>query len=267
MKSIILAAITALSSAEAINGQTRLQVSPEPIGSLGKRMKISARSEVSVEHTAELAEIEIGVHSCHASRSQAKDQTTSHLEALSSRFSSLGLNITQAYPVSINSAEDDEWDWMAGGRYNRKSWKDSSSSKNKDDEDEESFCGTSTLTVSVSDLSLLPQFSTGNLSTSTADARVDYIDWTLTCATKAAQKSSLRRKALQEMKAIGDDYAEVFGVESVTMVGLEEYYGYDEVAIGGKGRRWSLWRDAGEAVDLSVPELSTTAEFSFEFRV
>lgn len=223
---------------------------------------------MSVEHTAEQAEIEIGVHSCHASRSQAKDQTTSHVEALSSRFSSLGLNITHTFPVSINSAEDDEWDWTPGGRYNRKSWKEGNGSKNKDAGDEESFCGTSTLTISVSDLSLLPQFSTGNLSSSTADARVDYIDWTLTPATKASQKSALRRKALQEMKAVGDDYAEVFGVESVTMVGLEEDYGYDEmVASAGKGRRWSLWRDAEEAVDLSVPELTMSSEFAFEFRV
>lgn len=239
--------------------------SPFSLAKDGVPMTIGARSEVSVANPAEIAEADIAVHACHNERSEAEKRTDAHLKVLEKHFKSLGLNTSVPFTTTVQDGDDDEWDesMYRSGRGRKASY--SGEDEEPQEKPKPSFCGSSTLTVTVTDLSLLPHLS-ANLSAQYAEARLEFVDWRLTDATKMAKKTELRQKALREMTEIGKDYAKILGVENVVPMHLDEQYGYEDTRVS-RARGRMAWRMERDEVDLRVPEVQIFTEFKFEFRM
>lgn len=263
--STLLLLATALASAKSLNqirgANLRYQEqSPFTQAKDNVPMTISARSEIRVSHIAEIAEADIAVHACHANRDEAEKRTESHQKVLEKHFTELGLNTTISSPPTVRDATEDNWEENG---FRRRRYR-----KHDDDEDEEeeekgkSFCGTTSLTVTLVNLDMLAHLR-ANLSAAHAEARLEYVDWRLTDATKAKKKTELRHKALAEMTEIGNDYAEVFGVDKVVPTSFDEQYGYDDRVRRGQGKRRIYFMD--DDVDLSVPDVHMFTEFKFDF--
>lgn len=257
--------LLAASAASAMKDDSVRYQAQSPLTKDNIPMTISARSELSVTHPAEIAEADIAVHACHDDRSEAEKRTDAHVKVLEKHFSTLGLNTSVPFTTIVRDGYDDEWDESTyGSGRGRKAL-----SFGDDEEPQEKtglhFCGISTLTVAVADLSLLPHLGT-NLSAQYAEARLEYVDWRLSDATKIVKKTELRQKALGEMMVIGKDYATILGVEKVVPTLFDEQYGYEDTRVR-RARGRMAWRLERDEVDLRVPEVQMFTEFKFEFKM
>ncbi|KAI6809296.1 hypothetical protein KC340_g15856 [Hortaea werneckii] len=133
------------------------------------------------------------------------------------------------------------------------------------DEDEKN-CASSSVTVLVQDLDLHSIVRTNLTSDTGAQARVDYIHWQFSEATKAAQKSKLRRKALNAMLETSKDYSSAFGVSKLTPTEFTVEYSSDRVRRSDGNRSRYRFLDMDEdSLDLSVPDIEERMEIRFKF--
>ncbi|KAI6806380.1 hypothetical protein KC342_g18969 [Hortaea werneckii] len=133
------------------------------------------------------------------------------------------------------------------------------------DEDEKN-CASSSVTVLVQDLDLLSTVRTNLTSDTSAHARIDYIHWQLSEATKAAQKSELRRKALNAMLETSKDNSAAFGVSELTPTEFTQEYSFDHVRRSDGHRDRYRFLDMDEdSLDLSVPGIEERMEIRSKF--
>lgn len=221
-------------------------------------LTVSARDEVRVSRRAEIAELDVALEACASNRSQAESNAAKDLQSVQQFLDQSGLDSTVTSAVRLRTGNDEEWDVP---RRFRKDGKPSSS----DDEDR-NLCAHASIAVTVRELEHLPAVL-GNLTTSasTSSVSVEYVDWQIGEATKAAMKAEMRRSGISNMADTGRMYAEAFGVERLDFAGLEEEYSYVEARrVRRGGRRY--WY--GYEVDVEtgeVPELEMMMEVRYRF--
>ncbi|KAI6908320.1 hypothetical protein KC318_g1039 [Hortaea werneckii] len=262
---LILAAATASASGLKTPLQGIADAAQSPFaGKHEKPLTLSARDDVRVSHRAEMAEAYLSIRACDADADKANENGEHFLNNLKHVFSDAGLNTTVTSPTTVKTSSDDDYDnyafrsrRMRGG-------------KNKHDDDEadedEKQCASSSILVFVHDLDLLSTLNTNLTSDTGAHARVTYINWQLSEATKAAQKSELRRKALDAMLETGKDYAAAFGVSEFVPTEFEEEYTLEDVRRPDSYRgRYRIFDMNEDSVDLRVPDIEQCMEVRCKF--
>jgi len=260
---ILLAAATASASGFKAPLQGIADAAQSPfVGNREKPLTVSARDNVRISHRAETAEAYLSIRACHADADKANDNGERFLNDLKTVFTNAGLNTTVTSPTTVKSSLADDYDVFRPRRM--RGGKDKHADAEEDED--EKHCASSSFTVLVQDLDLISALKTNLTSSTGAHARIDYIHWQISEATKAAQKSELRRKALNLMLETGKDYSAAFGVSEFTPTELEEEYSFDHVrrSDGHRGRYRFLDMDE-DSLDLSVPDIEQCMEIGFKF--
>merc|ERR1712087_816866 len=260
---ILLAAATASASGFKVPLQGIADAAQSPfVGNRGKPLTVNARDTVRISHRAETAEAYLRIRACHANADKATDNGERFLNDLKTVFTNAGLNATVTSPTAVKSSYADDYDVFRPRRM--RGGKDKHADAEEDED--EKHCASSSFTVLVQDLDLISALKTNLTSSTGAHARIDYIHWQISEATKAAQKSELRRKALNLMLETGKDYSAAFGVSEFIPTEFEEEFSYDHVrrSDGHRGRYRFLDMDE-DSIDLSVPDIEQCMEIRFKF--
>lgn len=257
---ILLAAATASASGLKAPLQGIANAAQSPFG--GKREKslaISARDDFRISHRAESAEAYLSIRACDAGADKAKENGERFQSDLRKILTDAGLKTTVTSPTTVKRSQNvhyvdsDEYALSSRRRHGGKmKWFDT------EEEDDEKHCASSSILVLVHDVDLISVLDTKPASDTGAHARIERIDWQLSEATKAAQKSELRRKAVNILLETGKDYAAAFGVDEFVPMALElqEEYTYDEVRPPkGHRRRYEDFDMDEDSTDLSVPDI------------
>jgi len=262
---LILAAATASASGFKTPLQGIAEAAQSPFaGKREKPLTVSVQDDIRVSHRAEMAEAYLSIRACDTDADKANENGEHFLNSLKNVFNDAGLNTTVTSPTTVKSSSDDDYDdyelrprRLRGGK-----------NKHADaegDEDEKQ-CASSSIMVIVHDLDLLSTLNASLTSDAGAHARIDYIDWQLSEATKAAQKSELRRKALNTMLETGKDYAAAFGVSEFTPTEFEEEYSFDHVLRpDGHRGRYRFFDMDEDSMDLRVPDIEQCMEVRCKF--
>ncbi|KAI7638330.1 hypothetical protein KC343_g147 [Hortaea werneckii] len=163
-------------------------------------------------------------------------------------FANAGLDTTVTSSTTVKGSSADDYydydDYVFQPRRMR-----SGKDKHADAQDEdEKNCASSSVTVLVQDLDLLSTVRTNLTSDTSAHARIDYIHWQLSEATKAAQMSELRRKALNAMLETSKDYSAAFGVSELTLTEFTGEYSFTtfaartEIVVDTDSSTWTRTR-------------------------
>jgi len=262
---LLLAAATALASGFKAPLQGIADAAQSPfVGNREKPLTVNARDNVRISHRAETAEAYLSIRGCHADADKANDIGERFLNDLKTVFTDAGLNTTVTSPTTVKSslADDFKDDVFRPRRMRGRIDKHADA----EEDEEEKHCACSSVTVFVPDLDLVSTLKTNLTSSNGAHARIDYIHWQISEATKAAQKSELRRKALNLMLETGKDYSAAFGVSEFIPTEFEEEYSFDHVrrSDGHRGRYRLLDMDE-DSLDLSVPDIEQRMEIRFKF--
>ncbi|GAB1737410.1 hypothetical protein NU219Hw_g1555t1 [Hortaea werneckii] len=262
---LILAAATASASGLKTPLQGIADAAQAPFaGKREKPLTVSAREDIRVSHRAEMAEAYLSIRACDADADKANEDGEHFLNNLKNVFTDAGLNITVTSPTTVKTSSGDDFDdydlrprRMRGG-------------KNKDadieEDEDEKQCASSSISVLVHDLDLLSTLNTNLTSETGAHARINYVHWQLSEATKAAQKLELRRKALNAMLETGKDYAAVFGVSEFIPTEFEEEYTFEDVRHPDAYRsRYRIFDMSEDSVDLRVPDIEQCMEVKCKF--
>ncbi|KAI7081588.1 hypothetical protein KC356_g9016 [Hortaea werneckii] len=235
----------------------------------GKREKpltVSVQDDVRVSHRAEMAEAYLNIRACDAVADKAKETGEHFLSSLKNVFTDAGLNTTVTSPTTVKSSSDDDYDDFAFRPRRMRGGKDKHTDAEEDEAEDEKQCASSSISVLVHNLDLLSILNTNLTSDTGAHARINYINWQLSEDTKAAQKSELRRKALNSMLETGKDYAAAFGVSEFVPTEFEEMYSFEDVrhpdAYRGRYRIFDMDEDS---VDLRVPDIEQCMEVRCKF--
>ncbi|KAI7490731.1 hypothetical protein KC351_g459 [Hortaea werneckii] len=262
---LILAAATASASGLKTPLQGIADAAQLPFaGKREKPLTVSVQDNVQVSHRAEMAEAHLSVRACDADADKANETREEFLNNLKNVFTDAGLNTTVTSPTTVMSMLNDDYDdydlrprRMRGGKK-----KDADA---EGDEDEKQ-CARSSISVLVHDLDLLSTLNTSLTSDTGAHARINFIHWQLSEATKVAQKSELRRKALNVMLETGKDYAAAFGVSEFIPTEFEEEYTFEDVRHSDAYRgRYRIFDMDEDSVDLRVPDIEQCMEVKCKF--
>merc|ERR1712072_62418 len=240
-KFLVLAAATASASGFKTPFQGIADAAQSPFaGKHEKPLTVSARDDVRVSHRAEMAEAYLSIRACDGDADKANENGEHFLNTLKNFFSDAGLNTTVTSPTTVKPSSGE-------------------------DEDEKQ-CARSSISVFVHDLDLLSTLNTNLTSGTGAHARINYINWQLSEATKAAQKSELRRKALDAMLETGKDYAAALGVSEFVPTEFEEDYTLEDVRRPDSYRgRYRIFNMNEDSVDLRVPDIEQCMEVRCKF--
>merc|ERR1711939_1213114 len=243
-KFLVLAAATASASGFKTPFQGIADAAQSPFaGKHEKPLTVSARDDVRVSHRAEMAEAYLSIRACD---------------------SDADLNTTVTSPTTVKPSSGDDYDDYAFRSRRIRGGKNKHDDAEEDEDEKQ--CARSSISVFVHDLDLLSTLNTNLTSGTGAHARINYINWQLSEATKAAQKSELRRKALDAMLETGKDYAAAFGVSEFVPTEFEEMYSFEDVrhpdAYRGRYRIFDMDEDS---VDLRVPDIEQCMEVRCKF--
>ncbi|KAI7189891.1 hypothetical protein KC316_g6035 [Hortaea werneckii] len=264
-KFLVLAAATASASGLKTPFQGIADAAQSPFaGKHEKPLTVSARDDVRVSHRAEMAEAYLSIRACDADADKANEDGEHFLNNLKNVFTGAGLNTTVTSPTTVKTSSDDDYDDYAFRSCRMRGGKNKHDAAEEDEDEEQ--CARSSITVFVHDLELLSTLNTNLTSDTGAHARIDYINWQLSEATRAAQKSELRRKALSAMLETGKDYAVAFGVSEFLPMEFEEEYTFEDVRRPNAYRdRYRIFAMDEDSTDLSVPDIEIFMDVRCKF--
>jgi len=267
-KLLILAAATASASGLKTPLQGIADAVQSPLaGKREKPLTVSVQDDVRVSHRAEMAEAYLSIRACEADADKAKETGEHFLNSLKNVFTDAGLNTTVTSPTTVKSSSGGDYDADELRPRRLRGGKNKHADAEEDEEENEKQCASSSISVLVHDLDLLSTLNTNLKSDTGAHARINYIHWQLSEATKAAQKSELRRKALNAMLETGKDYAASFGVSEFMPTEFEEMYSFEDVRHPDayRGRRYRIFDMDEDSVDLRVPDIEQCMEVRCKF--
>ncbi|RMY57270.1 hypothetical protein D0865_03208 [Hortaea werneckii] len=264
-KFLVLAAATASASGLKTPFQGIADAAQSPFaGKHEKPLTVSARDDVRVSHRAEMAEAYLSIRACDADADKANENGEHFLNNLKNLFSDAGLNTTVTSPTTVKPSSGDDYDDYAFRSRRIRGGKNKHDDAEEDEDEKQ--CARSSISVFVHDLDLLSTLNTNLTSGTGAHARINYINWQLSEATKAAQKSELRRKALDAMLETGKDYAAAFGVSEFVPTEFEEEYTLEDVRRPDSYRgRYRIFDMNEDSVDLRVPDIEQCMEVRCKF--
>ncbi|KAI7287097.1 hypothetical protein KC345_g768 [Hortaea werneckii] len=264
---LILAAATASASGFKTPLQGIADVAQSPFAGKRERpLTVSVRDDVRVSHRAEMAEAYLSIRACDTDADKANETGEHFLNSLKNVFTDAGLNTTVTSPTTVKSSSDDDYDDSELRPRRMRGGKNKHADAEEDDDEYEKQCASSSISVLVHDLDLLSTLNTNLTSDTGAHARIKYIHWQLSEVTKAAQKSELRRKALDAMLETGKDYAAAFGISEFIPTEFEEEYTFEDVRRPDSYRgRYRIFGIDEESVDLRVPDIEQCMEVRCKF--
>lgn len=196
-------------------------------------------AEASIPRVADVADLEISLAVSGADRDNVTAQANSDMEYVKSLLKNLP-DMVGKWTATAVSVRDDETRVHLGCR----------KSSSNDDTDAKEYYANGHLSVPFKQLDMLPQFA--HNVTNATKLNIDWIDWKISDATKAAAKSELMLQAMDKLMEAATEYAHLFDLGLDTLLEFREErftsyaesggvfrYGFGDYALGGgDGEEW-----------------------------
>lgn len=219
-----LALWSVLTSAEVVTGDSlhhkQAVVADEKHYTRLRPSTIVVNAEASIPRPADIANLEISISASGPDRDNVTAQAHSDMEYVKNLLKKLTDQVGKWTTSAVSVREAGMGMFRGCGN-----------PFSHGNVDTKEYCANGHVSVPFKQLDMLPQFSK-NITNATK-LTIDWIDWQLSDATKAAAKSELRLQAMDKLMEAATEYAHLFDLELDTFLKFsEKRFSYDVESAG-----------------------------------